>query len=125
MSVTDDRLAEARALLEAGNRKAGRGALQQLLAVEPNNLTALLMLGGSYYYDQMYAEAEMIYERLILLEPGSGMLSIALFNTLWKQGRYSEAAEEIRRFVSVADKVQERETLERYAALIKELKDQG
>lgn len=61
----------------------------------------------------------MVYERLILAEPGSGVLSIALFNSLWKQGRYEEAAEEIRRFISVADKVQERETLEKYAEISK------
>jgi tetratricopeptide (TPR) repeat protein len=82
------------------------------------------MLGGAYFYEKKYAEAEMVYERLIISEPGSGMLSIALFNSLWKQGRHEEAADEIRRFISVADKVQERDTLEKYAEISKAISEQ-
>ncbi|MDH5614842.1 MAG: hypothetical protein OEY35_07400, partial [Gammaproteobacteria bacterium] len=91
----------------------------EILKENPDNMTALLILGGVYFYEEKYAEAEMVYERLVLAEPGSGMLSIALFNSLWKQGRYEEAGEEIRRFIAVADKVQERETIEKYATLSK------
>ena len=80
---------------------------------------ALLMLGGVYFYEKKYAEAELVYERLMQTEPGSGMISIALFNTLWKQGRHEEAAEEIRRFIAEADPVKERATIEQYAAISK------
>lgn len=66
----------------------------------------------------------MVYERLILAEPGSGMLSIALFNSLWQQGRQDEAAEEIRRFISVADRVQECETFAKYAEVVKSITGQ-
>lgn len=123
MSDIEQRLKTARDLLEAGKTEAGRMALLELLKDEPHNATALLMLGGVYFYEKMYAEAELVYERLILAEPGSGMLSIALFNSLWYQGRHVEAAEEIRRFISVADKVQERETLEKYTEVIKAMGD--
>ena len=124
MSRTEERLKTAKDFLEAGKTEAGRMALLELLKDEPDNATALLMLGGAYFYEKKYAEAEMVYEKLILLEPGSGMLSIALFNSLWQQGRKDEAAEEIRRFISVADKVKERETIAKYAELIKGLTGQ-
>lgn len=117
MNNIEERLKEAKALLEAGKGEAARIILLEILKSDPDNTTALLILGGVYFYEKKYAEAEMVYERLILAEPGSGMLSIALFNSLWKQGRYEEAAEEIRRFIRVADKIQERETLEKYAEI--------
>ncbi len=121
MNTIEERLKKAKSLLEAGNNAEGRIVLLELLKDEPENTTALLILGGVYFSEEKYAEAEMIYERLILAEPGSGLLSTALFNSLWQQGRHEEAAEEIRRFISVADKVQERATLEKYAEVIKHL----
>jgi len=124
MSDTEERLKKAKGLLEAGNAEEGRIVLLELLKDDPNNATALLMLGGAYFYEKKYAEAELVYERLILAEPGSGMLSIALFNSLWNQGRHEEAADEIRRFISVADKVQERETFEKYAEVLKTITEQ-
>ena len=125
MSDIEERLNKAKSLLEAGSGEEARIILLELLKDEANNPAALLMLGGSYFYDKKFAEAEMVYERLILAEPGSGMLSIALFNSLWNQGRHSEAAEEIRRFISVADKDQERETLEKYAEISKAISEQS
>ncbi len=124
MSDIEERLKNAKALLEAGKGEAARIVLLELLKSDPDNTTALLMLGGAYFYEKKYAEAEMVYERLILTEPGSGMLSIALFNSLWNQGRHEEAAEEIRRFILVADKVQERETLERYVVISNTIAEQ-
>jgi cytochrome c-type biogenesis protein CcmH/NrfG len=112
-------LAKARELAEAGNNEQARMVLQEILTGESNNITALLMLGGSYFYDKMYAEAQIVYERLVQLEPGSGMMSIALFNSLWKQGKHEEAAGEIYRFIQIADKETEREALVQYAAISK------
>jgi len=119
MTDIETRLKKAKTLLEAGLGEDARLLLLEILKENPDNMTALLILGGVYFYEEKYAEAEMVYERLVLAEPGSGMLSIALFNSLWKQGRYEEAGEEIRRFIAVADKVQERETIEKYATLSK------
>lgn len=121
MMTIDERLRQAKDLLETGKTEAGRMALLEILRDTPDNPAALLMLGGAYFYEKKFTEAEMVYEKLILLEPGSGMLSIALFNSLWQQGRHDEAAEEIRRFISVADKVRERETLAKYAELIQDI----
>ena len=117
MSDFEERLKKAKALLEGDKGEEARIALLELLKEDPKNPTALLMLGGAYFYEKMYAEAEMVYERLLQAEPGSGMVSIALFNSLWKQGRHDEAADEIRRFISMADPVKERSTIEQYAAI--------
>ena len=121
MRDVEERLKDAKELFESGSSDAARVILLEILKQEPNNSTALLMLGGAYFYEQKFAEAEMVYERLVLAEPGSGLLSIALFNSLWNQGKHEDAAGEIRRFIAVADKVQERETLERYAEIIKSI----
>ncbi len=124
MNDIEESLKNAKALLEAGKGEAARIVLLELLKNDPGNTTALLMLGGAYFYEKKFSEAEMIYERLLLAEPGSGMLSIALFNSLWNQGRHEEATEEIRRFILVADKVQERETLEKYVVISNTIAEQ-
>ncbi len=121
MSRIEERLAEAKSLLESGKGEAGRVILLEILKEEPNQQAALMMLGGDYFACAKYAEAEMVFERLQQSLPGSGPVSIALFNTLMKQGRPEAAAAEIRRFIGVADKVAERETIEQYLAISKAL----
>ena len=117
MSDIKERLEQAKALLESGKGEEARLALLELLKENPSNPTALLMLGGVYFYEKKYAEAELVYERLMQSEPGSGMVSIALFNCLWQQGRHEEAAGEIRRFIAEADPVKERQALDQYAEI--------
>jgi len=95
--------------------------LLELLKKDPNNQAALLMLGGSYFGSEKYQEAEMVFERLVLMDQGRGEFSIALFNTLWKQGRSDEALEEIKRFMLTADKVKEQATIEQYTSIIKNM----
>ena len=114
MSDKEKRLEHARSLVEAGKNEDARMSLLELLKEDPNNHAALLMLGGSYFTDEKYSEAEMVFERLILMEPGEGQFSIALFNTLWKSDRTEEALEEIKRFMSTADAVKEKETFDQY-----------
>ncbi len=114
MSDKEKSLEQARSLTEAGKNEDARMCLLELLKEDPNNHAALLMLGGSYFIDEKYSEAEMVFERLILMEPGEGKFSIALFNTLWKSGRTEEALEEIKRFMSTADTVKEKETFDQY-----------
>ena len=111
-------LEKARSLAEAGKNDEVRFCLLESLKEDPDNRTALLMLGGSYFIDEKYSEAEMVFERLILMEPGEGNFSIALFNTLWKANRTEEAFEEIRRFMMVADDVKEKETIDQYMNII-------
>jgi len=118
---TEQVLQKARELEELGQHDNARMLLLELLKNEPNNTAALLMLGGSYFIAEKFAEAEMVFERLVLQEPGNGRYSIALFNTLFKQGRSEEAVEEIRRFMAVADKVREEAIINQYIAITKQL----
>ena len=92
----EEKLAAAKSLLEGNDSDEARIVLLELLKDDANNQAALLMLGGIYFYEKKFAEAEMVFERLVLAEPGLGQVSIALFNTLMMQGRQEEAVEEIR-----------------------------
>ena len=114
----DTSLQRARQLIEAGNNDKARLVLLELLKEEPENQAALLILGGSYFAAGRYVDAEMIFERMVLLAPGSGKISIALFNTLWKMERREEALEEVKRFMQSADADMEFETIEQYQAII-------
>ncbi len=117
----EETLIRARSLLESGKSDEARMLLLELLKQTPDNQAALLMLGGSYFSSEKFSEAEMVFERLVLMESGKGEFSIALFNTLWKQGRQEEALEEIKRFLLVADKVKEQETIEQYMAITRQI----
>lgn len=110
-------LNKARILAEAGNAEASRESLLEVLGQQPDNQTALIMLGGSYFVSEMLNEAEMVFERLVLLFPDYGKASIALFNTLWRLNRKEEALEEIRRFMQHANHEKEHETVQQYQAI--------
>jgi len=118
LTDSEKALRKARKLAEAGNNEGARLCLLELLKSEPDNQTALVMLGGTYFVSDMFAEAEMVFERLALLAPGVGQVSIALFNTLWRMDRREEALEEIKRFIQHADHELERETIEQYHSLM-------
>ncbi len=120
-----ENLARAKTLVEQGQDAKARRLLQTILAQEPDNQAALLMLGGSYFCAGMLQEAEIVFERLVLSDPGRGEYSIALFNTLWKLNRTEEALEEVRRFLSAADRTKERKTVEQYMELVKTLQQGG
>jgi len=123
LSDKEKNLEQARSLVEAGKNEEARMCLLELLKEDPNNHAALLILGGSYFLDEKYSEAEMVFERLILMQPGEGKFSIALFNTLWKAGRTEEALEEIKRFMSTADTVKEKETFDQYMKITNSIAD--
>lgn len=113
----EQELKKARELSESGKSDEARLCLLELLKVAPDNQPALLMLGGTYFCSGKYAEAEMVFERLILQSPGTGEFSIGLFNTLWKMERHEEALEEIKRFMAHADHATERKTIEQYITI--------
>ena len=123
MSDKGKSLEQARSLVEAGKNDEARFCLLESLKEDPDNHAALLMLGGSYFTEEKYSEAEMAFERLILMEPGEGKFSIALFNTLWKSDRTEEALEEIKRFMSTADPVKEKETFDQYMKITNSIAD--
>lgn len=117
-------LEKARTMLESGQNDEARMLLLEVLKEDPENQAALLILGGVYYVTERLSDAEMVFERLVLMQPGAGAVSIALFNTLWKLGRHQEALEEIKRFFSVADRDKEKETIAQYIAITEQLSKQ-
>ncbi len=123
MSDKEKSLEQARLFVESGKNDEAQYCLLESLKEDSDNHAALLMLGGSYFVDEKYSEAEMVFERLILMEPGEGKFSIALFNTLWKSDRTEEALEEIKRFMSTADSVKEKETFDQYMEITNTIAD--
>ncbi len=117
----ESNLTQARSHLENNEPQRAHDLLIETLKIKPDSKPALLMLGGYYFSTGKLQEAEMIFEQLILLEPAVGQYSIALFNTLWKQQRFDDAFEEIRRFISVADKEAEKDTLDQYIEITRKL----
>ena len=118
-------LKNARDLTEAGKKEEAQMCLLAVLKEDPDNIAALLMLGGAYFVDENFREAKVVFERLVTIEPGSGQFSIALFNTLWRLQQTEEALDEIRRFMAVADKVTEKETLAQYLSVLESIEGQA
>ncbi|MDX2478612.1 MAG: tetratricopeptide repeat protein [Gammaproteobacteria bacterium] len=118
-------LKNARSLAEQGKKEEAQMCLLAVLKEEPDNISALLILGGAYFVDNNFKEARIVFERLVSIEPGTGQYSIALFNALWRLQQTEEALEEIRRFVAVADKVTEKDTLEQYVSILKAIETES
>lgn len=118
-------LKNARDLTEAGKKEEAQMCLLAVLKEDADNIAALLMLGGAYFVDENFREAKVVFERLVTIEPGSGQFSIALFNTLWRLQQTEEALDEIRRFMAVADKVTEKETLAQYLSVLESIEGQA
>ncbi|MGB5226591.1 MAG: tetratricopeptide repeat protein [Arenicellales bacterium] len=117
----DNILKNARSLTEQGKKEEAQMCLLAVLKEQPDNIPALLMLGGAYFVDNNFKEARIVFERLVSIEPGTGQYSIALFNALWRLQETEDALEEMRRFIAVADKVAENETLEQYVSILKSI----
>ena len=116
-------LKQARTLTEEGNKEEARMCLLNLLKDKPKNIAALLMLGGSYFEENNFKEAKLVFQQLIKISPGTGLYSIALFNALWRLKEIDEALEEIRRFMLHADKDAEKETIARYLATLEAMEN--
>lgn len=118
-------LSNARSLTEQGKKEEAQMCLLAALKEDPNNIAALLMLGGAYFVDNNFNEAKIVFERLVGLEPAVGQYSIALFNTLIRLHEVDDALEEIKRFMSVADKNAEKEVVSQYLSILDTMESQG
>lgn len=116
-------LKQTRSLTEEGKKEEARMCLLNLLKDKPENIAALLMLGGSYYEENNFKEAKLVFQQLIKISPGTGLYSIALFNALWQLKEIDEALEEIRRFMLHADKDAEKETIARYLSTLETMEN--
>jgi len=115
---TEKILGQARSLMEEGKEEEARMWLLNLLKDKQNNVAALLMLGGSYFEENKFMEAKLVFQQLIKIDPGVGLYSIALFNTLWRLEETDGALEEIRRFMLHADKDTEKEAIAQYLSTL-------
>jgi len=120
---TEKILEQARSLAEEGKKEEARMCLLNLLKDEPKNIAALLMLGGSYFEENNFKEAKLVFQQLIKISPGVGLYSIALFNALWRLKETDEALEEIRRFMLHADRDAEKETIAQYLSTLHAMKN--
>ncbi len=119
MQDAEKLLEQARSLTESGKKEEARMCLLNLLKEEPENIAVLLMLGGSYFEKNELKEAKLVFQQLIKINPGVGLYSIALFNAHWRLNETDEALEEIRRFILIADKESEKETIAQYLSTLR------
>lgn len=119
--MSEELLEQARSLTKSGKKEEARMCLLSLLKEEPENIAALLMLGGSYFEVNELKEAKLVFQQLIRISPGTGLYSIALFNACWRLKETDEAFEEIRRFILIADKETEKDTIAQYLATLNAL----
>jgi len=119
MQSAEKLLEQARSLAESGKKEEARMCLLNLLKEEPENVAALLMMGGSYFEGSDFKEAKLVFQQLIKINPGSGLYSIALFNAHWRLNETDKALGEIRRFVLIADKETEKKTIAQYLSTLR------
>ncbi|WIO73530.1 hypothetical protein QP938_09480 [Porticoccaceae bacterium LTM1] len=114
-------LEHAKKLLQKGHNQDAWMLLAEVVNYDPKNRAALMMLAGSNFSNGNFAESSKWFAKLVGLEPGDGKASVALFNSLWKQGEKEMAIAEIKRFIATADRTKERETIEQYLSLVEQL----
>ena len=113
-------LEHAKKLLQKNNHNDAWMLLAEVVNYDPKNRAALMMLAGSNFSAGNYAESSKWFAKLVGLEPGDGKASVALFNSLWKQGEKDMAMAEIKRFIATADKTKERATIEQYLNIVEQ-----
>jgi len=86
--------------------------LLNLLKDDPKNIAALLMLGGSYFEENNFKEAKLVFQQLIKISPG-----------VWWLKETDQALEEIRRFILHADKDTEKETIAQYLSTLRAMEN--
>ena len=118
MSEIEKKLELARDFSSKKEEKKAQEILLEVLKQEPHCSPALFMLGGSYFCEENFNEAAVIFEQLVLMYPADGKASTGLYNALWQAGKTVDAVQEIKRFMENTDPVAERETVDAYMRII-------
>ncbi len=84
-------LSTAKAQLENGDLDSGEKTLWSILSSDPNNESALTMLGVVRARQQRYAEAESLFRRVLQLNPKSVVASRYLASALLAEDKPDEA----------------------------------
>ena len=88
----------------AGNWKEAEGLLQEVIASQPMNATALNYLGYSYADKGINLEtAEDYIRRAVTIEPSNGAYLDSLGWVLYKQGKFADAVEYLEKAARLTD----------------------
>ena len=88
-------LKQAFAELDAGNMGAAENKARNVLVFEPDNYSAMSMLGKILYSEQKYEHAETIYRRLAELHKNDPAVYNNLGQALAKQNKFDEAIKQM------------------------------
>jgi len=88
-------LQQAHAELEAGNTSAAENKARNVLVFEPDNFTAMSLLGKILYSEQKYDLAEAVYRRMTELKKDDPAVYNNLGQSLAKQNKFDEAIKQM------------------------------
>ena len=121
----DTQLAVAREHADKKEESKAQAVLLEILKQDPHCSSALFMLGGSYFCEQNFDQAVIVFEQLVLMYPADGKASTGLYNALWQSDRVVDAMQEIKRFLENTDPIAERETVDAYMRIVDTFSDDG
>jgi tetratricopeptide (TPR) repeat protein len=87
-------LTQAQELLARGDLQGAENGAWKVLAANPENQDALTLLGIIRGQQQRYAEAEVLFAKVVKLAPGSVPARLNLANALLIQGKVDEAIQQ-------------------------------
>ncbi len=88
---TESTIEKARLFLADGKEVEAEDLLRTLLIFEPENNSALSLLGGILYYSKKYGEAELVFRKQIGLAPEKGSYYNQLGSVMARQNKMEEA----------------------------------
>lgn len=97
------RFEEALRVRDEGRFLEAEQMLSELAKEDPGNLAITLARAGVLFKMNNFSEAAQLFGDIIRSQPSTELASRGLFHSLWKMGRYDEAFEEMKRFLSMAD----------------------
>ena len=87
----------------AHNEDAARGALEDILAEEPDHIDALLRLGDTYAEEEDFQKANVYYQKAKMINPQNLETLFAIEKILENAGRWSEALKYIEDILDIDD----------------------
>lgn len=94
-------LKKAKSQLAEKKESDAEDTLRTILVFEPENMNALSLLGGIFYYSGRYDEAEDIFKQQIKIDPNSYLAYNRLASTLAKQKKYDDAIKTTSKALSI------------------------
>lgn len=117
------RLEEIQELSRSGKDELVEGKLKGYLSEYPSSHVASLMLGGMYFSQDKYNEAEPLFKKVLKEKPFEPKASIGLFHCLWERNEKLDGMKLIEIFLENADKNDSKNsgTIESFKSIMAEL----